>query len=79
MALIRAAAAEAGWEPREVPHLALALFGVVFGYFINSPAAQRLGPAADDPFSPRALAVQRAFLEKAIHRLLGPEAKGDRR
>lgn len=76
MAVIREAAADAGWEPRELSHLALALFGVVFGYFINAAAAHRLVPSGDDPFSPRALAVQRAFLEKAIGRLLGPHARG---
>jgi AcrR family transcriptional regulator len=75
MAVIREVAAEAGWAPRELSHLALALFGVVFGYFINAPAARRLAPAGGDPFSPRALSVQRAFLEKAIRRLLGPDAK----
>lgn len=75
MAVIREAATEAGWEARELPFLTLALFGVVFGYFINAAAVQRLMPSDDDPFSPRALAVQRAFLEKAIGRLLGPQGR----
>jgi TetR/AcrR family acrAB operon transcriptional repressor len=76
MAVIREAATDAGWAPGELPHLALALFGVVFGYFINAPAAQRLVRSIDDPFSPDELAVQRAFLEKAIARLLGPHGRG---
>jgi AcrR family transcriptional regulator len=75
MAVIREAAAEADWEPRELPALALALFGVVFGYFINAAAVHRLMLTDDDPFSRRALAAQRAFLEKAIARLLGPQGR----
>jgi len=69
-AVIRETAVEAGWEPIELPNLALGLFGMVFGYFANTAALVRLAKDGD-PLSPRALAVQRGFLEKAIYRLLG--------
>ncbi|MFQ5664963.1 MAG: TetR/AcrR family transcriptional regulator [Candidatus Binatia bacterium] len=72
IAVIRESAREAGWAPDEVPHLALGLFGMVFSYFINASALETLGAGDGKPMSPRALAVQRRFLEKAIYRLLGP-------
>jgi len=72
IAVIRETAAEAGWEPEEIPHLAVGLFGMVFAYFTNAGALQTFANASDDPMSPRALAVQRRVVEKAIYRLLGP-------
>jgi AcrR family transcriptional regulator len=78
--VIRETAGEAGWEPEEIPHLALGLFGMVFAYFTNSAALQSFTGRAGDPMSSRALAVQRRFQEKAIYRLLGPQATdGDRK
>ena len=59
----------------EVPHLALGLFGIIFAYFTNAPAVRALAGSKDDPFSPRALALQRRFLEKAVYRLLGPRPR----
>ncbi len=75
VSVVRKAAARAGWTPAEVPHLAIALFGMIFGYFTNAAALRRLARSADDPLSPRALAVQRRFLEEAIFRLLGPQGR----
>jgi AcrR family transcriptional regulator len=73
LAVIRETADQAGWEPSELPHLALGMFGMVFAYFTNTAALQDLAGANGDPLSPRALAVQRRFLEKAVYRLLGPQ------
>jgi len=73
--VIRETAGVAGWEPDEVPHLALGLFGMVFAYFTNAAALQAFTGRNGDPLSPRALAVQRRFQEKAIYRLLGPYPK----
>jgi hypothetical protein len=73
--VVRRSAPDAGWEPAEVPHLSVALFGLIFGYFTNAAAVRRMGGWGDDPWSPRALAVQRRFLEKAIVRLLGPRPR----
>ncbi len=75
LAVIRATASESGWEPEEVPHLALGLFGMVFAYFTNAAALQSLAGRDGEALSPRALAVQRRFQEKAIYRLLGPRPK----
>lgn len=78
VAVIRATATESGWEPEEVPHLALGLFGMVFAYFTNAAALQTLSGRDGDSLSPRALAVQRRFQEKAIYRLLGSQPKRSR-
>lgn len=72
LAVIRGTAAAAGWEPAEIPHLAVGLFGVVFSYFINVAALQTFAAWTGDPMSLRSLAQQRRFLEKALYRLLGP-------
>ena len=72
--LLRDAAGAAGWQPEEVPHLAFALFGMVYSYFINAQAMQSVAPwnPTSDPFSARQLELQRRFLEQAVLRLLGP-------
>jgi AcrR family transcriptional regulator len=68
----RQTAVDAGWEPQEIPHLTLGLFGLMFSYFTNGPAVRRVAGWEED-FSARALTVQRRFLEKAVFRLLGPQ------
>ncbi|HVM98167.1 MAG TPA: TetR/AcrR family transcriptional regulator, partial [Candidatus Acidoferrales bacterium] len=73
--VIRETAGLAGWEPEEIPHLALGLFGMVFAYFTNAAVLAPLTGRGGDPMSARALAVQRRFQEKAIYRLLGPYTK----
>jgi AcrR family transcriptional regulator len=73
--LIRDAAGAAGWQPEEVPHLAFALFGMVYAYFINAQAVHAVAPWNKDPFSARELELQRRFLEQAILRLLGPRPR----
>ncbi len=78
VAVVRAAARDAGWEADEVPHLAVALFGMIFAYFTNASALRRLGGWGDELLSERSLAVQRRFLEEAIIRLLGPRPRGSR-
>jgi hypothetical protein len=65
-------ARDAGWEPEHVPHLGIALFGMIFAYFTNPVALRRLTGWRDEPLSPRALAVQQRFLAEAVLRLLGP-------
>ena len=76
IAVIAAAARDAGWSDDEVPHLGVALFGMIFAYFTNTPTLRRLGGWSEDPLSERALAVQRRFLEQAVIRLLGPRPRG---
>lgn len=73
--VVGGAAESAGWEPDEVAHLSLGLFGLVFAYFVNGEALRRLGTWPRDPSDPEILAVQRRFLEKAILRLIGPRPR----
>jgi AcrR family transcriptional regulator len=75
LAVIGETADAAGWEPAEVPYLAIGLFGIVFAYFINVPALQSFAAWTDDTMSPSSLAVQRQFLEEALNRLLGPQRR----
>lgn len=78
--VVAKAAGQAGWTPVEVPHLAMGLFGMIFGYFTNAGTLSRVAGLGRDPLSPPALRVQRRFLEKAVIRLLGPEpGRRDRR
>ena len=79
IAVIRETAGEAGWEADELPHLTLALFGIVFAYFINASALQSFVADSGDAMSPQALAVQRRVIEMAIYRLLGPLPRGAER
>ena len=72
-------AASAGWEPAEVPHLTLGMFGLMFSYFSYVPALKDFAAWSDDPLSARSLALQRRFLEKALLRLLGPRPQAARR
>jgi AcrR family transcriptional regulator len=73
--LIRDAAGPAGWHAEEVPHLAFALFGMIYSYFTNAQAVHAVAPWTKDPFAARDLGVQRRFLEQAILRLLGPRPR----
>ncbi len=79
LGVIRKVAGRSGWSMAEVPHLAIALFGMIFGYYTHATALHRISRWGEDPLSPRALAVQRQFLEKAIYRLLGPRGAQLRR
>jgi AcrR family transcriptional regulator len=72
-------ATSAGWEPEEVPHLAVGLYGMVFGYFVNAASLQRTGTWGGEAFAPHALETQRHFLEKALYRLLGPRPEAGHR
>lgn len=74
-AIVRRSAGGSGWQPDEIPHLMLGLFGLIYGYFINAAAVQRLAPWTNDPFSPAQLETQRRFLAEAIERMLGPRPR----
>jgi AcrR family transcriptional regulator len=76
IAVVGRAARAAGWETDEVPHLGVALFGMIFAYFTNAAALGRLAGWKGDPLSERSVAVERRFLEKATIRLLGPRPRG---
>lgn len=65
-------APESGWEADEVPHVAIGLFGLIMAYFVNAEAMARLVGWRADVMSPKQLAAQRRFLERAILRMLSP-------
>ena len=79
IAVIRESASEAGWQPDEIPHLTLGLFGMMFAYFANAPALATFVASSGDPMSAAALEVQRRFVKKAIYRLLGATNPAERR
>jgi AcrR family transcriptional regulator len=58
------------WEPSEMPHLAVGIYHLIFGYFANAALFEMVLP--EDPRSPAALARQVHFLKTAVVRLLGP-------
>jgi len=74
MAVVGKVARDAGWDAEEVPHLGVALFGMIFAYFTNAAALERWA-GWGEPLSDRALAVQRRFLERSVIRLLGPRPR----
>jgi|SRR5688572_2015185 TetR/AcrR family transcriptional regulator len=71
-AVVDKLAPESGWEPDEVPHVAIGLFGLVLSYFIYAEPLRRLAAWSGDAMSPRELAAQGRFLERAILRMLSP-------
>ena len=71
-ALVRNVADDADWSDREVPHLAIGLFAIVFAFFVNVPALRRMKGRRGEGYPITALENQKRFLEKAIFRLVGP-------
>lgn len=58
------------WQPSEMPHLAVGIYHLIFGYFANAALFEMILP--EDPRSPAAVARQAHFLKSAVTRLLGP-------
>ena len=71
-AVVETLAPESGWEPDEVPHVSIGLFGLVLSYFIYAEPLRRLAAWRGDAMSTRELAAHRRFLERAILRMLSP-------
>src|SRR5215468_9756479 len=62
------------WDPAEIPHLAVGIYHLIFGYFANVGLLEAVLP--EDPRSAPALARQGHFLKMAVARLLaGAEAQ----
>jgi AcrR family transcriptional regulator len=76
LALVRNVADDADWSDREVPHLAIGLFAIVFAFFVNVPALRRMKGRRGEGYPLTALENQKRFLEKAIFRLVGPRPGG---
>lgn len=76
LALVRNVADDAEWSEREVPHLAIGLFAIVFAFFVNVPALRRMKGRRGEGYPVTALENQKRFLEQAIYRLVGPRPGG---
>jgi len=66
---LRVLGASGGWDAAEMPHLAVGLYHLIFGYFANAALLETM--LAEDPRSPAALSRQVQFLKTAVARLLG--------
>jgi AcrR family transcriptional regulator len=64
------AAGDAGWQRADLPHLAAALYHLIFGYFAD--AAMLAVVLREDPCSAAAVRRQRRFIRDALRRLLAP-------
>jgi AcrR family transcriptional regulator len=62
------------WDEETVPHLAVGLYHMIFGYFAD-PALMRV-VLRDDPASAAAIDRQRRFLKTAIARLISTGSAG---
>lgn len=66
------AATDTGWQRPDVPHLAAALYLLIFGFFANAALFEAVTEL--DPRSPGGLQRQRRFIRTALRRLLGSPA-----
>jgi AcrR family transcriptional regulator len=57
------------WDPAELPHLAVGIYHLIFGYFADATLFAAV--VQQDPRSAAAVARQRRFLKAAIAQLLG--------
>jgi AcrR family transcriptional regulator len=63
------AGARESWEAGELPHLAVGLYHLIFGYFADATLFEAV--VQQDPRSAAAVARQRRFLKRAVAQLLG--------
>jgi TetR/AcrR family transcriptional regulator len=66
---LRVLAAAGPWESDELPHLAIGLYHLIFGYFADTTLLEMV--VREDPRSPAAVTRQRRFLKAAVAQLLG--------
>ena len=66
------AAAGGNWEPEVLPHLALGLYNLIFGYFTSAKLIEIF--VQQDPLALKAMERQRQFLRTAVAQLLGTTA-----
>jgi len=59
------------WEVDDLPHLAIGIYHLIFGYFANAALLEALLP--DDPRGSEGVARQRRFVKAAVAQLLGVE------
>jgi AcrR family transcriptional regulator len=66
-------AAGGGWGREHVPHLAAAIYHVIFGYFADAALFETV--TEQDPLAASAVARQRRFVQLALDRLLRPASR----
>lgn len=59
------------WEPADLPHLATALYLLIFGYFASAALFEAV--TQQDPRSPAAVQRQRRFLKAALAKLFATD------
>lgn len=64
------------WEPADLPHLAHALYLLIFGYFASAALFEAV--TQQDPRSPAAVQRQRRFLKAALAKLFASEPPAPR-
>jgi TetR/AcrR family transcriptional regulator len=66
---LRVLASAGPWAPDQLPHLAIGLYHLIFGYFADTTLLEMV--LGEDPRSPAAVTRQRRFLKAAVAQLLG--------
>ena len=69
--LVESGPAASRWEPDQLPHLVLAMYNVVVGYFAAAPLYRDLD--GTDLLSPEALQRQADFMQRLTSLLFSPE------
>jgi AcrR family transcriptional regulator len=73
--MVEAGPAARRWRPEQLPHVIVAMYQIIVGYFAAAPLYQEL--SGRDPLSKEALAEQMRFLKAIVPRLVGPEPDRD--
>jgi len=66
---LRVLGAAGPWAPDQLPHLAIGLYHLIFGYFADTALLEMV--LGENPRSPAAVTRQRRFLKAAVAQLLG--------
>lgn len=68
------AGTDARWQATDLPHVAVGIYHLIFGYFANAGLLEVLLQA--DPKSPAAVERQRRFVKAAVAQLMGIASSG---
>jgi hypothetical protein len=73
--LVESGPAAERWKPEQLPHLVLAMYNIVVGYFAAAPIYRDLD--GTDLLSPEALRRQAEFMQRLTELLFSPDALED--
>lgn len=73
--LVESGPAARRWQPEQLPHLVLAMYNIVVGYFAAAPIYRDLD--GTDLLSPEALARQAEFMQRLTELLFSPDELED--